>query len=152
MNSQANYIVHASLILSLCAGIFFFVNKFPVEVRSQCKTPVYYVTSDTAILSDSAEAGKLIFNMMCASCHTLFKDATGPNLVGFTERGPWSRRQNVYDWIHNVPAFMSRNNYARELKKKYGPVMTSFPDMSTEVIDAICAYLTEIDKKTGKPE
>lgn len=73
----------------------------------------------------------------------IFKDMTGPSLFGFTERGPWTNRQNVYDWIRNPAAFMQRNQYAKNLKEKFGSMMTGFPDLSENEIDAICEFIKQ---------
>lgn len=83
----------------------------------------------------------------CASCHNIYKATTGPALLDFTERGPWSDRKNVYAWISNPAAFMKKNEYAANLKVQYGgQLMTAFPDLTHEEIDAICEY---IENKTS---
>lgn len=79
----------------------------------------------------------------CASCHRLHVKMTRPSLIGFTEREPWTNRQNVYDWIRNPAAFMQKNEYARSLKEVYGSMMTAFPHLTNQEIDAICDYLSE---------
>ncbi len=53
---------------------------------------------------------------------------------GTTER-------NLYEWIRNPSAFMEKDSYARSLKEKFGSLMTAFPDLSDEEIDAIAAYI-----------
>lgn len=55
-------------------------------------------------------------------------------------------RQNVYDWIRNPAAFMEKDGYTKALYKEYGSMMTGFPEMTNEEIDAICGYLNEVDK------
>lgn len=67
---------------------------------------------------------------------------TGPSLLGFEERGPWGDRKNVYEWIRDPAGFMKKNEYARNLKEKFGSMMAASPDLSNEQIDAIIAYLT----------
>src|SRR5690606_24304624 len=69
------------------------------------------------------------------------KKLTGPPLGGFESRGPWSDRQEVYDWIHNPSAYIAKNDYAKALKNEYGSEMTPFPALSTAEIDAIVDYI-----------
>jgi len=149
MNSQVNYIINASLVLCVCAGAFFLVSKMPAstsekETLSHIDTPNQ---SPVFTLSDSGAKGKTLFMSRCASCHALFKDMTGPGLVGFTEREPWTNRQNVYDWIRNPAAFMQKNEYARKLREAYnGMLMTAFPNLTNGEIDAICDYVREAEQ------
>ena len=99
------------------------------------------------VLTKSAAGGKILFMAKCASCHNLFKNATGPGLFGFEERSSWNFRQNVYDWIRNPSAFMAKNEYAGKLKEIYdGTMMTAFPDLTNEEIDAICDYINQTEK------
>lgn len=85
--------------------------------------------------------GKALFVSKCQTCHSVFKKLTGPALGGFESRGPWGERQNVYDWIHNPPAFIQKNEYAKALKAEYGSEMTPFPALTTAEIDAIVDYI-----------
>lgn len=94
-------------------------------------------------LSELATKGKSLFQVNCASCHSLFKDMTGPGLLGFEDRGSWSDRSKLYEWIKNPGAFMKKNKYTRELKTKYGSVMTAFPDLTENEIDAIVEYINQ---------
>ncbi len=54
--------------------------------------------------------------------------------------------KNVYEWIRNPSAFIVKNEYARNLKKNYGLMMTGFPELTNEEIDAICNYIDEVEK------
>lgn len=98
-------------------------------------------------LSLSANIGKTLFLTKCTSCHILNKDVDGHSLRGFEERGPWVDRKNIYAWIRNPVAFMKKDEYTRELRQKYnGLMMTGFPDLKDEEIDAICDYINESEK------
>jgi len=99
----------------------------------------------------SAQDGKAIFQNNCASCHSVFKDLTGPALGGVTSRGPWTDRKKIYEWVHNPPKFMSTDPYTSGLKQKFGGVvMTSFDGLSTKEIDAVIDYV-EKTAKAGPP-
>ena len=68
----------------------------------------------------------------------------GPALSGFTQRGPWTNRENIYAWIKNPSAFMAGNAYVQGLKTKYQSLMSAFPDITPEQINAIIAYLEQV--------
>ncbi len=94
-----------------------------------------------SFLSINAQEGKTLFQQNCQSCHALDKRLTGPALRGFTARGPWGDKQNIYDWIHNPAAFMAKDKYAQGLKAEYGVIMQAFPDLTNQQIDAIVDYV-----------
>ncbi|HEY6503455.1 MAG TPA: cytochrome c [Chitinophagaceae bacterium] len=137
MNRQINYIVNAHIILIALAGTFFFIKNIPV-LDTKENSRIENQSPDLK-LSDNAQYGKTLFMSKCAACHALFKNLTGPGLFGFEKRGPWTDRKNVYDWIRNPEAFMARNEYAKNLKETFGgTMMTAFPTLTNEEIDAIC--------------
>jgi cytochrome c2 len=102
-------------------------------------------------MSKSAAWGKTLFNSKCASCHILFKDATGPGILGFEERGPWKDRNKLYAWIINPAKFMETDPYTRNLKKIFGSMMQSFPDIKDEEVDAIVDYINYAGRLRGYP-
>ncbi|MGI8598011.1 MAG: c-type cytochrome [Chitinophagaceae bacterium] len=93
------------------------------------------------VYAQDAIDGKQLFQQNCQTCHALDKKLTGPALRGFTSKGPWTDRQNIYDWIHNPAAFIAKDDYTRALKDEYGVVMQAFPQLSNEQIDAIVDYV-----------
>jgi mono/diheme cytochrome c family protein len=98
-----------------------------------------------------AQDGKAIFQDNCASCHSVFKDLTGPALGGVTTRGPWTDRKKLYDWVHNPSNFMKSDPYTQGLKAQFGgAVMTAFPSLSEKEIDAVIDYV-EKTFKAGPP-
>ena len=146
MNRQINYIIYAFLYLIVIGSGYWFIQKLSVKKTNQVElTPPIHQTQNIE-LTGSAAKGKALFMSKCASCHALFKDMTGPSLLGFEERGPWSERKNIYEWIRNPSAFMAKNEYARQLKEKSGTMMIGFPEMTNEEIDAICDYIKYAEK------
>jgi cytochrome c551/c552 len=89
----------------------------------------------------NAQEGKQLFQQNCQTCHSLDKNLTGPALRGFTERGPWSDKQAIYDWIHNPAAFIAKDKYTSDLKAQYGVIMQAFPQLTNQQIDAIVDYI-----------
>lgn len=107
------------------------------------------VQPDTTIPNQVAEWGKALFQTKCASCHHLYYDGTGPALYGMEQRGPWRNRQNIYAFIHNAGAFMARDRYTQELKRRYGSMMTSFPDLDSSAINALLFYIKSEELRNG---
>jgi len=92
--------------------------------------------------SANAQNGEQLFKQNCASCHAIDKDVTGPALGGVLNRGPWAEdKKNLYEWVHNPPGFMAKNAYTQGLKSKFGVMMTPFPQLKNEEIDAIINYV-----------
>lgn len=101
-----------------------------------------------------AQDGKALFQANCASCHAVNKKLTGPALAGLEERGPWSDRKKLVAWIHNPAGFAKTDAYAANLIKEFGGVlMTGFPQLKEEEIDAIVKYINTpvVTPPTGDP-
>jgi len=93
-------------------------------------------------VSVNAQNGEQLFKQNCASCHAIDKDVTGPALHDVLNRGPWAEdKKNIYEWVHNPPGFMAKNAYTQQLKAKFGVMMTPFPQLKNEEIDAILNYV-----------
>ncbi|MBL7701051.1 MAG: c-type cytochrome [Ferruginibacter sp.] len=87
-----------------------------------------------------AADGAALFKANCASCHKPDKDFSGPALKGWKDRVPadgW-----IYKWVHSP---IDQNDpYAIALKNKWKPtIMTSFPQLKNEEIDAIMKYVDD---------
>jgi cytochrome c2 len=111
-------------------------------------------------ISATAQNGEQLFKQNCASCHAIDKDITGPALSGVLDRGPWAEdKKNLYAWVHNPPGFMAKNPYTQALKAKYQVMMTGFPQLKENEIDAIIGYVmnppaanpTDKNGPTGAP-
>lgn len=150
VNRQAVHIFNAILILLFAGVLTWFIQLIPSSKNNTSNTSrlIDYNTTLSAELSSNAAKGKALFMNKCASCHTLFKDMTGPALSGFTERGPWADRKVVYEWVRDPAGFMKKNVYAADLKKKYTTMMQAFPGITNEEVDAICEYI----RQAGTPD
>ncbi len=93
--------------------------------------------------SGAAPDGKALFQANCATCHNPLKDATGPALQGVNKN--WPTPEWGYDWVHNPSGMIaSGDKHANEVFAKYKPtVMTAFPQLKNEEIDAIIKYVNE---------
>lgn len=116
------------------------------------KTILAGIISLLSFTSIFAQDGKQIFQANCQSCHAINKNLTGPALQGFTERGPWTDRANVYKWIHNPAAFIPTTPYTKELQAQFGgQIMPSFPQLSEKDIDAIVDYINTAAAAAAAP-
>ena len=87
--------------------------------------------------------GKALFNSNCASCHNPLKESTGPALQG-TDQHPHGKEW-VYKWVKNPSAVLASGDaHAKELVDKYKVVMTPFPSLTNEDIDAIFTYVNSV--------
>ena len=101
--------------------------------------------------SINAQDGKQLFQANCQSCHKIEgASPTAPALAGVLERGPWSDPAKVHAWVKNPNGF--KDPYTDALKKQYGYVMTAFPQLTNEQIDAIMAYVNVPPVVSKKPE
>lgn len=99
----------------------------------------------------SAQDGKALFQANCASCHNVFKNGTGPALGGVIDKEYYGGDMTkLYAWIANPGKLIAEDPYFADLKAQYGSVMTAFPGLKKEEIDAIFNYVeTEYAKGPG---
>lgn len=82
-----------------------------------------------------AADGEALFKSHCASCHKPDAKYVGPELKGAREREP--EKGWVYKWVRNPITMVQTDPYAKKLHEEYGSIMTPFPDLTDEEIDAI---------------
>ena len=105
--------------------------------NSACIVLIALLISSTA--ANAAPDGKALFMSNCAACHNPIKDATGPALQNVDKHA--HGKEWIYKWVHNPPAIIASGDpHAKELQAKYVAVMTAFPALSNEEIDAILKY------------
>ena len=89
--------------------------------------------------------GKTLFIEKCASCHNIdmVNDMTGPALKGVTER--WKKYPNdLYKWIQDPQGLAASGHpKAQQIEKWSGAVMTAFPNLDSNQIDCILAYIEQ---------
>jgi len=88
----------------------------------------------------------------CASCHQIFKDATGPALMNLEDRGKWSDHNEILKWTANPAAYMVNDPYTQGLKTKFGSMMTN-QELTLKDVDAIVSYINGevVAKNNPKP-
>jgi cytochrome c2 len=114
------------------------MNFFRIIVRTSVLSGLIFFLSHTTA---QAQSGEQIFKQNCASCHNLYKNLSGPSLIGVNERGPWTDRKNLYAWVKNPAAFIPTTQYTQDLQKQYGQIMPGFPALSDKDIDAIFDWI-----------
>ena len=95
-----------------------------------------------------AQDGQAIFKTYCASCHKPDADFTGPALKGARERETAAGlpKDWVYKWVHTATSMVNTDPYAKQLFAKYNSVMTAFPDLKNEEIDAVLDWADKYEK------
>src|SRR5262245_25034134 len=73
-----------------------------------------------------AQDGRALFLSKCASCHSPFKDLTGPALGGLEGRHTWADHKELLKWVNNPGGYMAKDasGYTPGLKAKFGSMMT----------------------------
>lgn len=95
-----------------------------------------------------AADGESLFKANCASCHKPDATYVGPALKGAREREP--SKDWVYKWIANTTSMVNTDPYAAKLKSAAGgTVMTAFPDLKKEEIDAILDWANKYEPPAG---
>jgi cytochrome c2 len=149
MNKEVNYVLQGFLLTLVVIGAFKFgglllsIPPPPEELPTSGSQP-FLSQLDNARPSTPSNGidGKMLFQDNCASCHSIFKDLTGPALSGVQERIP--DKKLLYKWVRNPAGVLKSGNvYFNELKKRFGGVvMTSFSGLTDKEIDAIVIYIT----------
>lgn len=113
----------------------------------------FFIFSIARVSAQDVSAGKALFNGKCASCHNIFKQATGPALMGLEERHKWNDHKELLKWINNPPAYMAADPYTQNLKVQMGgSLMSAFPDITLKDVDNIVAYINAEVANANKPK
>lgn len=110
----------------------------------------FFLTLVSSSESLYAADGEAIFKANCASCHKPLEAYVGPALKGARDREP--SKDWVYKWVANTTVMVNTDPYAMKLKAEYGNVvMTAFPDLKKEEIDAILDWANKYEKPGSTP-
>ena len=132
----------AFLIFSFVfAGIYFIVDFVTKRNADWCGTEANFasIESDT---SREYKDGKILFQNKCAACHILGINAVGPDLLGFTARGPWGNEKVFFDYLKDPQKFYKANmtKYVIDLYKST-PIDHPAFSISEAEVDALILYL-----------
>lgn len=99
-------------------------------------------TEDPPALSDDLRwKGKSSFQRQCQSCHSIFKDLTGPALFTVGDNPFWIDNKKIAAYLRN-PKSLGKYNYIKELRKKFDSGHTAFPEISDEEVESIMNYVS----------
>ena len=138
--NQRKYLVYAVLIIFLLTGMYFIAQKFYNFKSTDTSSVVIDYEEPTDSLPKASAYGKDLFMSKCASCHSIFKDMTGPALSEVVERGPWKDSSKLYNYIRN-PESIINNKYIDTLRMKFGSHHLGFPDLTDAEIKAILNHI-----------
>src|SRR5688572_13927713 len=98
VSRQLHYIIAAFLLLVIVSGLLLFIRIIPVDRPPENEETITASSTQPRdpVLSGSIAHGKALFMSKCASCHLLFKDATGPDLSRIIDNDQWSDRKKLY--------------------------------------------------------
>lgn len=137
--NEIKYILHAFLLLLALITVFICLKA---SYSKQKQVPELVLIDQHTTESNIYSKGKQLFQSKCAACHILARHATGPDLCSFETRGPWTERENIYQWIKNPVEFMKKDQYTRELRAGFGgQMMPAFPELTNADIDEIINYI-----------
>ncbi|MDQ2719244.1 MAG: c-type cytochrome [Bacteroidota bacterium] len=138
-------------MLTLCQHAFLFLHPAKVifhlfKIGTKCMNQISKLFNRTlavllflTLISPEilfAADGESIFKANCASCHKPDAAYVGPALKGAREREP--SKDWVYKWVANTTSMVNTDPYAIKLKGEAGGVvMTPFPDLKKDEIDAV---------------
>ena len=136
---EIKYILHAFLLLLALITVFICLKAF---YSTPGQVPQMVLNDQQTTESSVYSKGKLLFQSKCAACHILARHATGPDLCSFESRGPWTERENIYQWINNPVEFMKKDQYTKDLRAGLGGLMMpAFPELTNADIDEIINYI-----------
>lgn len=135
------------LIIALGMGFIQLTND-TMRRQENASLPFSDSNQNTSTTNFDCRNGKLLFQQKCASCHNVFKDGTGPALGGIPDNEKWADRNELLKWINNPAAYMKNDPYTQNLKARYGAMMTAFPFLVLEDIEAILCYIEGVGHRT----
>ena len=144
LKSRRFILVTAIVFAIIFAGCYFSSGFVSGNKKWECGT-----VADLQIDNDTTKRykdGKALFQQ-CASCHILFKDFTGPDLIGFTKRGPWNNKKKILDYLNDPSKFYKENKtkYVIDLYNSTPVAHQAFLCKEKEIDDLV--YYVEAEEK-----
>lgn len=117
------------------------------SIKQWCFGALTTVFVAGAFSANAAVDGGAIFKSKCATCHSPFKEGTGPKLYKVREK--WeaggAKPESIYKWVADWSAAAASDKYVSGNVVNIRPnsAMTAFPELAgkTEEIDAIFDWI-----------
>ena len=93
--------------------------------------------------SASIDAGRNFFYSNCTSCHAVFKNLTGPALVGADRR---ITKEMYYAIVANPRLAIKKYPYFKNQLKHWQVLMSAFPGLKREDVDSIIEFVKAAEK------
>jgi cytochrome c2 len=140
---QFNYIIKAIGLLCIGVAGFAAMSKYGTvplfrEDNGECGVIDSYPR--VSAYADGSIDGKVLFQQNCQSCHSLFKELTGPALAGVSANPFWNDPQKMAVYLRS-PGSLENDGYIKALRKKFGSRHMAFPDIKDEEVIAILNYI-----------
>jgi mono/diheme cytochrome c family protein len=101
-----------------------------------------------AAMSALAKRGELLyFRRGCRQCHGINKKMIGPDLAGIQQR---RSKDWIYRWLKETDVMLASDSTAMQLAREYNNAHMPKQHLTDSDIDAILAYIGEIEAKGGK--
>ncbi len=118
-----------------------------IEEENLIQEAIEFAYPADTVEAPSAEQkrGRLLFKEKCATCHSPFKEGTGPKL--FEVRKKWAdggaKEGSIYQWVSNWTKAAQSDPYAAMVADTKHTAMNTFPGLEgkTAEIDAIFNYI-----------
>jgi len=106
-----------------------------------CILSIFVFSTFKLAAQGDAAAGKKTFTTVCAGCHAVAAEVTGPALAGVESR--WADREKLIEWIINAPKLIA-SGYpkALEVQKLKPTEMTPNPSLTPNDVNNVLAFIS----------
>jgi hypothetical protein len=148
--NQGKFVLAAALILFIIATVYLVYRTSSQNKHSEKPYSMVDYNYEKDSLTKKQIEGKVLFQQDCASCHSIFKNQTGPALLDIDQR--WPDRRKLYQFIRHPMPLLNKDPYLIKLKEEYGNIThLAFPALSDGSIESILNYIEEESKAQSLP-
>lgn len=120
------------------------------KINNWCLGALTLVLMTNTLNAQDTPDGATLFKK-CATCHSPFKDGTGPKLKDVRQK--WddggAKSGSIHQWVRNWEVAAAADPYAASVAKLKPTNMDKFPDLSDADIDAIFDYVDAQQEPTA---
>jgi len=144
MKDDIRLLVHLVILFIITlTGAFISIAASHAKVANE-KAMTTEIINEPTETNELAIRGKSLFRAKCASCHNMNmkSDMTGPALSGAFNR--WEHDlPKMTEFIRNPAVYLDSkaDKRLKDLRKKYGTDMQSFPNITEDEVEAILEFI-----------